>query len=302
MTDLETRVGWIGTGVMGAPMCGHLLAAGYPVRVFTRTRGSAGAAEDAGATWCDSPAEVAAGSDVIFSIVGFPADVRAVTLGPDGILSAAAAGSVIVDMTTSEPTLAQEIATAAAERGVDALDAPVSGGDVGARNATLVVMVGGSEAAFGRVLPLFEKLGKTIVHEGGPGAGQHTKMMNQIAIASKMIGVCEALLYAYGAGLDLERALETISGGAAGSWALSNLAPRILKGDLEPGFKIDHFLKDLGIALSEARGMNLALPGLALAEQLYIAARAQGYGAKGTQALIAPLAKLSGVDARLGRG
>jgi 3-hydroxyisobutyrate dehydrogenase len=302
MTGVETRIGWIGTGVMGAPMCGHLLAAGYPVRVFTRTRASADAVVAAGATWCDSPAEVAAGSDVIFSIVGFPADVRAVTLGPGGILSGAASGSVIVDMTTSEPTLAEEIAAAANERGVDALDAPVSGGDVGARNATLVVMVGGSDAAFERVQPLFERLGKTIVHEGGPGAGQHTKMMNQIAIASKMIGVCEALLYAYGAGLDLARALETISGGAAGSWALSNLAPRILKGDLEPGFKIDHFLKDLGIALAEARRMNLALPGLALAEQLYVAARAQGYGGKGTHALIAPLAKLSGRDPGLGLG
>jgi 3-hydroxyisobutyrate dehydrogenase len=296
------RVGWIGAGVMGSPMCGHLLAAGYPVRVFTRTRASADSLVEAGAVWCDSPAEAAAGSDVIFTIVGFPADVRAVTLGPDGALAGSAAGSVIVDMTTSEPTLAEEIAGAAKERDVDALDAPVSGGDVGARNATLVVMVGGSEAAFERALPLLQKLGKTIVHQGGPGAGQHTKMMNQIAIASKMIGVCEALLYAYRAGLDLEKALETISGGAAGSWALSNLAPRILKGDLEPGFKIDHFLKDLGIALAEARRMELALPGLALAEQLYLAARAQGYGEKGTHALIAPLARLSGLDAGLGRG
>jgi 3-hydroxyisobutyrate dehydrogenase len=290
------RVGWIGTGVMGSSMCGHLVAARHEVRVFNRTRASADALVEAGATWCDSPAEVAAGSEVTFTIVGYPADVRSVILGPDGVLQGAEAGSVVVDMTTSEPTLAREIFEAAAARGVEALDAPVSGGDVGARNATLVIMVGGTQAAFDRVLPLFETLGKTIVLEGGPGAGQHTKMMNQIAIASGMMGVCEALLYAYKAGLDLERALQTISGGAAGSWSLSNYGPRILKGDLEPGFKIDHFLKDLGIALAEASAMGLELPGTSLAEELYQAAREQGYGQKGTHALIVPLASLSGID------
>jgi 3-hydroxyisobutyrate dehydrogenase len=291
------RVGWIGTGVMGSSMCGHLLAAGNDVRVFNRTRASADALVGAGAKWCDAPAEVAEGSEVIFTIVGFPADVRAVILGPGGVLEGAVGGSVVVDMTTSEPTLAREIADASAAKGVDALDAPVSGGDVGARNATLVIMAGGSQAAFDRVLPLFEKLGQKIVLEGGPGAGQHTKMMNQIAIASGMIGVCEALLYASKAGLDLERALDTISGGAAGSWSLTNYAPRILRGDLEPGFKIDHFLKDLGIALAESARIGLALPGLALANQLYVAARAQGYGQKGTHALFVPLAGLSGVEA-----
>jgi len=283
-------------------MCGHLLAAGYAVRVFNRSRDRAGPLVEAGAEWCDSAAEVAAGSDVIFSIVGFPADVRSVILGPAGVLEGAASGSVVVDMTTSEPTLAVEIFTAAADHGVESLDAPVSGGDVGARNATLVVMVGGSGPAFDRVLPLFERLGQKIVLEGGPGAGQHTKMMNQIAIASGMIGVCEALLYAHSAGLDLERALDTISGGAAGSWSLTNYSPRILRGDLEPGFKIDHFLKDLGIALEEAAKMGLDLPGLALAKELYLAAREQGYGQKGTHALIAPLALRSGVDPGLGRG
>ena len=204
-------------------------------------------------------------------------------------------------MTTSEPTLAREIFDTAAAREVEALDAPVSGGDIGARNAALVIMVGGTQEAFDRVLPLFETLGKTVVLEGGPGAGQHTKMMNQIAIASGMIGVCEALLYAYAAGLDLERALDTISGGAAGSWSLSNYAPRILRGDLEPGFKIDHFLKDLGIALAEASAMGLDLPGTTLAEELYQAAREQGYGQKGTHALIVALAARSGVDPSLGR-
>jgi 3-hydroxyisobutyrate dehydrogenase len=286
-------VGWIGTGVMGSSMCGHLLTAGHPVRVFNRSKDRAEALVEAGAVWCDSPEEAAAGSDVTFSIVGYPADVRSVILGPAGVLRGAAEGSVIVDMTTSEPTLAREIFDAAAERGIEALDAPVSGGDVGARNAALVVMVGGTEAGFGRALPLFEKLGQKIVLEGGPGAGQDTKMMNQIAIAGGMIGVCEALLYADAAGLDLEQALDTISGGAAGSWSLANYTPRILRGDLEPGFKIDHFLKDLGIALAEAGRMNVSLPGTALAEQLYRAARAQGYGQKGTQALVAALAALN---------
>jgi 3-hydroxyisobutyrate dehydrogenase len=296
-------VGWIGTGVMGSSMCGHLIAAGHEVRVFNRTRASADALVESGATWCDSPAEVAAGSEVTFTIVGYPADVRAVILGPEGALEGAEAGSVVVDMTTSEPTLAREIFDAAAARGVEALDAPVSGGDVGARNATLVIMVGGTQAAFDRVLPLFETFGKTIVLEGGPGAGQHTKMMNQIAIASGMMGVCEALLYAYKAGLDLERALETISGGAAGSWSLSNYGPRIMRGDLEPGFKIDHFLKDLGIALAEASATGLELPGTSLAEELYQAAREQGYGQKGTHALIVPLAGRGGIDpAELFRG
>jgi 3-hydroxyisobutyrate dehydrogenase len=295
------RVGWIGTGVMGTSMCGHLLAAGHEMRVFNRTRASADGLVDAGAIWCDSPAEVASGSEVTFTIVGYPADVRAVVLGPDGVLEGAAEGSIVVDMTTSEPSLAREIHAAAVARGADSLDAPVSGGDIGARNAALVIMVGGGEAAFERVRPLFEQLGKTIVLEGGPGAGQHTKMMNQIAIASGMIGVCEALLYAHSAGLDLERALETISGGAAGSWSLTNYAPRILRGDLEPGFKIDHFLKDLGIALTEGRSMGLDLPGTALAEELYQAAREQGYGQKGTHALIVALAGRSGIDPALGR-
>jgi 3-hydroxyisobutyrate dehydrogenase len=296
------RVGWIGTGVMGSSMCGHLLAAGHEVRVFNRTRSSADPLVEAGATWCESPADVARGSEVTFTIVGYPADVRHVILGPGGVLEGSEPGSVVVDMTTSEPSLAQEIHAAAQERGVEALDAPVSGGDVGARNAALVIMVGGLEEPFERVRPLFDSLGKTIVLEGGPGAGQHTKMMNQIAIASGMIGVCEALLYAYKAGLDLERSLETISGGAAGSWSLTNYAPRILRGDLEPGFKIDHFLKDLGIALAEARSMGLDLPGTTLAEDLYQAAREQGYGQKGTHALIVALAARNGVDPGLGRG
>jgi 3-hydroxyisobutyrate dehydrogenase len=290
-----TRIGWIGTGVMGLPMCGHLMDAGHEVSVHNRTRERAAPLVERGATWCDSPADVAAGAEVVFTMLGFPADVRAVVLD-GGLLDAMAEGTVHVDLTTSEPSLAVEIAQEASAKGVEALDAPVSGGDVGAKAGTLVVMVGGSAEGFARAQPLLETFGKTIVHLGGPGSGQHTKMVNQIAISSGMVAVCEALLYAQRSGLDPEIVLDTISKGAAGSWSLSNYGPRLLKGDLKPGFKIDHFIKDLGIALNEARRMNLSLPGLALAEQLYVAARAQGHGQNGTQALLVALAHLSAVD------
>jgi 3-hydroxyisobutyrate dehydrogenase len=290
-----TRIGWIGTGVMGLPMCGHLMDAGHEVSVHNRTRERAAPLVERGATWCDAPTEVAAGADVVFTMLGFPADLRAVVLD-GGLLDAMAAGTVYVDLTTSEPSLAVEIAQDASAKGVEAVDAPVSGGDVGARAGTLVVMVGGSAEGFARAQPLLETFGKTIVHLGGAGSGQHTKMVNQIAVSSGMVAVCEALLYAQRSGLDLETVLDTISKGAAGSWSLSNYGPRLLQGDLKPGFKIDHFIKDLGIALNEARRMNLSLPGLALAEQLNVAARAQGHGQNGTQALLVALAHLSSVD------
>ncbi len=292
----NTRIGWIGTGVMGASMCGHLLDAGYPVSVYTRTRSRAAGLEARGAQWAGSPAAVAAGSDVTFAIVGFPSDVREVFLGGDGAVESAAAGSVVVDMTTSEPSLATEIHAAAAARGVGAVDAPVSGGDVGARHATLSIMVGGDDPDVERVWPLFEIMGKTIVHLGGPGAGQHTKMVNQILIATGMIGVSEALLYAHEAGLDLDKTLQSVSGGAAGSWSLSNYGPRMLAGDFAPGFFVDHFVKDMGIALSESKQMQLSVPGLALAHQLYVALQAQGGGRSGTQALLLALARISGVE------
>ena len=296
----RTRVGWIGTGVMGLAMCGHVLDAGYAVTVHNRTRARAEPLLERGAQWADTPAAVASASDVVCSIVGYPADVRAVVLGDDGALSGAAPGSVLVDLTTSEPSLAVEIAAAAAANGVASVDAPVSGGDVGARNATLSIMVGGDEEAVGRVRPLLDAVGKTIVRQGGPGAGQHTKMVNQTLIAGAMIGVCEALLYAYKAGLDLETVLRSVEPGAAGSWSLTNYAPRMLKGDFEPGFVVEHFVKDMGIALAEARRMSLSLPGLALVEQLYVALIAQGKGRKGTQALILALAGLSDVDLGIG--
>jgi 3-hydroxyisobutyrate dehydrogenase len=291
-----TRVGWIGTGVMGLSMCGHLVAAGYPATIYTRTRERAQPLLDRGAVWAGSPAEVAEASDVVFTIVGYPADVREVILGERGVLSAARHGAAVVDMTTSEPSLAVEIHAAAAVKGVGAIDAPVSGGDVGARNATLSIMVGGDAEVVERVRPLLEVMGKTIVHQGGPGAGQHTKMVNQVLIATGMIGVCEALLYAYRAGLDPATVLESVAGGAAGSWSLSNYGPRMLAGNFDPGFMVEHFVKDMGIALAEARRMNLSLPGLALAEQLYVALIAQGHGRMGTHSLILALASLSDLD------
>ncbi|MBL7502464.1 NAD(P)-dependent oxidoreductase [Frankia sp. CNm7] len=291
----STRIGWIGTGVMGASMAGHLLRAGYPLTVTTRTTRRAKPLLDDGAAWADTPAGVAAASDVVFSMVGFPADVREVLLGPDGALSAARPGAVLVDMSTSEPSLAVEVAAAAAARGVHALDAPVSGGDVGARNATLSIMIGGPAEVVEAVRPCLEALGKSIVRQGGPGAGQHTKMVNQILIASTMVGVTEALLYAYRSGLDVGQVLASVSGGAAGSWSLTNLAPRVVAGDFAPGFFVDHLVKDLGIALAEARRARLSLPGLALANQLYVALQGQGRGRDGTQSLVHALASLSGL-------
>jgi 3-hydroxyisobutyrate dehydrogenase len=290
------RVGWVGTGVMGTSMCGHVLDAGYSLTITTRTRERAAPLLERGASWADSSADVAAAADVVFSIVGYPSDVRAVVLGEDGVLAGASRGSTFVDMTTSEPALAVEIHAEARERGVDAIDAPVSGGDVGAREGTLSIMVGGDETAVEHVRPLLETMGKTIVHQGGPGAGQHTKMVNQILIATGMIGVCEALLYGYKAGLDLECVMDSVASGAAGSWSLSNYGPRMLAGDFAPGFVVDHFVKDMGIALAEAKRAKLSLPGLALAEQLYVALQAQGGGRKGTHSLIQALASLSDID------
>jgi 3-hydroxyisobutyrate dehydrogenase len=291
-----TRIGWIGTGVMGASMCGHLLEAGHQATVHNRTREKAEALLERGAAWADTPAAAATAADVVFTIVSYPHDVRSVILGPEGVLAGTREGATIVDMTTSEPSLAEEIYEAARAKGVAAIDAPVSGGDVGARNATLSIMVGGDEDAVERVRPLFEAMGKTIVRQGGPGAGQHTKMVNQILIATGMIGVCEALLYGYRVGLGLETVLESVAGGAAGSWSLSNYGPRMLAGNFDPGFMVEHFVKDMGIALAEARRMNLSLPGLALAEQLYVALIAQGHGRKGTHSLLLALASLSDVD------
>ncbi len=291
----KTRVGWIGTGVMGRWMCQHLMDKGCKATVYNRTKDRAKPLLDAGAAWADTPQKVAEKSDVVFAIVGFPRDVREVFLGREGALSASKPGAILVDMTTSEPSLAREIHEAAKAKGVASVDAPVSGGDVGAKNAALSIMVGGEADAVEAVRPLLECMGKTIVHQGTPGAGQHTKMVNQILIATNMIGVCEALLYGYKAGLDLKTVLQSVGGGAAASWSLNNLGPRIIDRNFEPGFFVEHFIKDMGIALDEAKRMNLSLPGLALANQLYLAVQAQGFGRKGTHALMLALEHLSNV-------
>ncbi|MDD4267261.1 MAG: NAD(P)-dependent oxidoreductase [Pirellulales bacterium] len=294
----KTRIGWIGTGVMGASMCGHLINAGYSATVFNRTRGKAEGLVAKGAAWADSPKAAAAAADVVFTIVGYPADVRSVILGPQGALGGCREGSILVDMTTSQPSLAVEIAELAARRGVASIDAPVSGGDVGAREARLSIMIGGQAEAIEALRPCWEAMGKTIVRQGGPGAGQHAKLVNQVLIATNMIGVCEALLYGHKAGLDLETVLKSVASGAAGSWSLSHLGPRIIAGDFDPGFFVEHFIKDMGIALDEAKRMGLAMPGLALAHQLYLAVAAQGHARAGTQALELALASLSGIDWR----
>lgn len=290
-----SKIGWVGIGVMGRSMCGHLLAAGHEVKVHTRTKASAESIIAAGAQWCETPGEVAVDSEFVFTIVGYPADVRAVYLGEGGLVERAAQGCVLVDMTTSEPALAKEIHEAARARGLSALDAPVSGGDLGARGGSLAIMVGGEQTAFDRTLPLFEKMGKNIRLMGAPGAGQHTKMSNQILIAGTMIGVVESLLYAVKSGLDVDDVIDVIGSGAAGSWSINNLGRRIAKDDYDPGFFIKHFVKDMGIALAEAKKMRIALPGLALVEQLYVAAMAQGLENMGTQALYIALKNLNAV-------
>jgi 3-hydroxyisobutyrate dehydrogenase len=291
----KTRIGWIGTGVMGRWMCGHLRAKGYAATVYNRSKEKALALLSEGAAWADTPKAVAERSDVVFAIVGFPKDVREVFLGAQGALAGSRPGMVLVDMTTSEPSLAREIYEAAKAKGVASIDAPVSGGDVGAKNAALSIMVGGDAEAIDAVLPLLQCMGKTIVHQGPAGAGQHTKMVNQILIASNMIGVCEALLYGFKAGLDLKTVLQSVGAGGAASWSLNNLGPRIIERNFEPGFFVEHFIKDMGVALDEAKRMGLSLPGLALANQLYLAVQAQGWGRKGTHALMLALEQLSGI-------
>ena len=282
---MDVKIGWIGTGVMGASMCMHILERGIPVFVHNRTRRKAHGLLQNGAEWCNTPEDVARQSNIIFTIVGYPSDVNDVILGKQGVLAGAAEGSVIVDMTTSEPSLAGEIYDAALTRSVGSVDAPVSGGDVGAREGRLAIMAGGDRNVYERVLPFFEMMGGDIAYMGGPGMGQHTKMSNQILIASTMVGVVESLMYAYRAGLDLSGVIDVIGKGAASSWSINNLGRRIVNRDFDPGFFIKHFIKDMGIALAEAGRMKIALPGLALAEQFYRSAAALGMEDMGTQAL-----------------
>lgn len=281
----RSTVGMAGIGVMGHSMAGHILRGGFDLLVYNRTKGKALDLLTQGAVWKDDVFTLAENSDVVITMVGFPRDVEELYFGDRGIIAGARPGTVLVDMTTSSPALAERIAAAAADRGVFALDAPVSGGDRGAREATLSIMAGGEAAAFESMRPLFDLLGKSVNHMGGPGSGQHTKMANQVAIASNMMGVCEAIAYAKRSGLDPERVLAAISGGAAGSWSLSNLAPRMLAGDFAPGFFVKHFIKDMGIALDESARMGLDAPGLKLAMRLYSELAEAGGEDLGTQGL-----------------
>jgi 3-hydroxyisobutyrate dehydrogenase len=291
----ETKIGWIGTGVMGASMSSRLMDEGYNLCVYNRTKSKADALIAAGAKWCDSPKVVAQYCDIIFTIVGYPNDVEEVYFGESGILQECRDGMIFIDMTTTKPSLAVRIHEAALAMDATSIDAPVSGGDIGAKNGKLSIMIGGQATAVDAIMPLLNIMGANIVYEGKAGSGQHTKMCNQITIAGTMIGVCESLLYAHKAGLDPTTVLKAISGGAAGCWSLNNLAPRIIDRDFEPGFYVEHFIKDMEIALDECRAMNLSLPGLSLVHQLYKAVEAQGYGRKGTQALILALENLSNI-------
>ncbi|WP_138752798.1 NAD(P)-dependent oxidoreductase [Paenibacillus sinopodophylli] len=283
--DQAIAIGFIGTGIMGASMAGHLLESGYKLNVYNRTKTRADGLTAKGAVWRESPKEVAAHSDIIFTMLGYPADVEEVYLGEGGLLRYARPSAIFIDMTTSSPSLAKRIQLKAESIGLQTLDAPVSGGDIGAREARLSIMVGGKEETYEAVLPLFEHMGQNIVHQGSAGSGQFTKMCNQIAIASNMIGVSEALAYAKSSGLDPSKVLKSIETGAAGSWSLSNLGPRIIKGDFAPGFYVKHFMKDIKIAIESAEEMGLSLPGLALARSLYEKVIEQGDEDSGTQAL-----------------
>jgi 3-hydroxyisobutyrate dehydrogenase len=280
-----SHIAFIGTGVMGSSMAGHLLDAGFSLSVYNRTKDKALPLIERGALWADSPAEAVQGADAVVSIVGYPSDVEEVYLSEGGVIDRAEAGALLIDMTTSSPELAIRIAERARTRGLLALDAPVSGGDIGARNATLTIMAGGSSEAFETARPIFEALGKSIVLQGGPGAGQHAKMANQIAIAGSMLAMVEMLAYAQANGLDREKALESVSAGSAASWSLQNLAPRILRSDFAPGFYVKHFLKDLRIAIGAADAAGISLPALDLAKRLYERSAEAGGAEYGTQAL-----------------
>lgn len=281
----QTVIGFIGTGVMGNSMAGHLLKAGYELYVYTRTKAKAEELVVKGAKWAETPKEIAERANVIITMIGYPSDVEDVYLGEQGLIPNAKPGTYVIDMTTSTPSLAAKIASEAKKNGISALDAPVSGGDIGARDARLAIMVGGEEADFEAVRPIFEVMGNNVIYQGPAGSGQHTKMCNQIVIASTMVAVTEAVKYAEKSGLDPERVLQSISTGAASSWSLSNLAPKMIQGDFAPGFYIKHFIKDMNIALEEAKKMGLDAPGLALSKSMYDELAAAGEGENGTQAI-----------------
>ena len=281
----QHSIGFIGLGIMGNSMAGHILSAGWPIHVYNRTKAKADDLVGRGAVWMDTPGEVASQSDVIITMLGYPHDVEEVYLGPGGLVERARDGAYLIDMTTSSPSLAQKIADAASARGLRALDAPVSGGDVGAREAKLAIMMGGGEEDFKTVLPLMELMGTNIRHLGGPGAGQHTKMANQVVIASTLIGVCEGLSYAKKVGLDPKQVLETIGTGAAGSFQLNVLGPRMLDGAFDPGFYAHHFMKDMDIALTESGEVGFDLPGVKMVRGMFEDFKKEFGTDFGTQAL-----------------
>jgi len=285
MDQDKKNIGFIGVGVMGSSMAGHILAAGHAVAVYTRTAAKAKGLLDKGATWMESPAALAGTCDFIITMVGYPSDVESVYFGEAGLIANAKPGTVLIDMTTSSPDLALRIHEAAAAKNIAALDAPVSGGDTGAKNATLTIMAGGDENSYTEAKPLLDLMGTTVIRQGGPGAGQHTKLANQIAVAANLLGVVESISYATAAGLDPRRVLLSIGSGSAGSWQLANMAPRILDGNFNPGFYLKHFLKDLKIALDAAKMMHISLPLLELAEKLFDKAATEGLGELGSQAV-----------------
>ncbi|WP_239710346.1 MULTISPECIES: NAD(P)-dependent oxidoreductase [unclassified Mammaliicoccus] len=282
----KKTIGFVGTGVMGKSMAAHLIQDGYKVNVFNRTKSKADSLVELGAKWCESIAVLSEKSDVIISIVGYPKDVESIYLNKDGILNHAKAGSIVIDMTTSSPALAKTIYDEAKLHNVKSLDAPVSGGDIGAKNATLTIMIGGDEEAFSQVEDIFNVIGKNVVYQGKSGNGQHTKLSNQIAIAAGMLGVAEAIIYAEEAGLDIDKVFASIEHGAAGSWSLSNLGPRMVKEDYAPGFYVKHFIKDMKIAIEESEKMGLFMPGLLKAKEVYDALSKSGFDDNGTQSVI----------------
>ena len=294
----DKKIGWIGTGLMGNPMAKHLINAGYKLNVFNRSRQKAEELIEMGATWLDTPADIAADSEVIVTMIGFPKDVEEVYFGEQGIFKKLKQGTILIDMTTTKPSLAVKISEEAAKVGVEFIDAPVSGGQVGAVNGTLSIMIGGKKEVVDAVIPLFEVFGKNMVYQGKAGAGQHTKMCNQVTIAGTMIGVCEGLIYGAKAGLDLNVMLAAISKGAAACWTLDILAPKIVNGDYSPGFSVDNLVKDLSIALEEAEAMQLSLPGLSLVKQLYMSLQEMGKGSLGTQSLYLVLEKMANGESK----
>ena len=290
------RIGWIGTGLMGFPMVGHLLKAGYPVNIYNRTKSKADDLIGMGCTWYDTPAALAKNSDVVVTMIGVPRDVEECYFGAAGIFDGLKSGTILIDMTTTQPSLAIRISEQAAGMGAEFIDAPVSGGQVGAINGNLSIMIGGKKEVVDTVIPFFEAFGENMVYQGKAGAGQHAKLCNQITIAGTLIGVCEALIYGFKAGLDLNTLLASISKGAAACWSLNVLAPKLVRKDYSPGFSVDNFVKDLRIALEEADAMKLSLPGLALVKQLYVSVQAMGGGNLGNQSLYLALEKLSNLD------